>query len=130
MNGFRVRVPGLPQKNVEVLFRIKYFTSYIRVFPLIGHVFICRVFVEYTFLPNYPNWYRCWPKTPVLKNTSWFESLVGHIMKTLRFIKLSDRWFIDIPWIGDVNDLQMVDGAGENLLDTVIYYIGQDLENK
>lgn len=36
-------------------------------------------------------------------------------MKTLRFIKLSDRWFIDIPWIGDINDLQMVDGAAELL---------------
>ena len=36
-------------------------------------------------------------------------------MKTLRFIKLSDRWFIDIPWIGDINDLQMVDGAADLL---------------
>lgn len=37
-------------------------------------------------------------------------------MKTLRFIKLSNRWFIDIPWIGDINDLEMVDGA-HDLLD-------------
>ncbi len=29
----------------------------------------------------------------------------------IRFVKLSEKWFIDIPWIGDVNDLQMVDGA-------------------
>ena len=32
-------------------------------------------------------------------------------MKHFKFIKLSDKWFIDIPWDGDVNDLQMVDGA-------------------
>lgn len=36
-------------------------------------------------------------------------------MKRLEFVKLSGRWFIDIPWIGDVNDLQMVDGADELL---------------
>lgn len=29
----------------------------------------------------------------------------------IRFVKLAEKWFIDIPWIGDVNDLQMVDGA-------------------
>ena len=34
-------------------------------------------------------------------------------MKRLEFVKLSERWYIDIPWIGDVNDLQMVDGADE-----------------
>ena len=28
-----------------------------------------------------------------------------------RFVKLAGKWFIDIPWIADVNDLQMVDGA-------------------
>ena len=37
---------------------------------------------------------------------------------TLRFIKLSNKWFIDIPWDGDVNDLQMVCGA-DVLLDTL-----------
>ena len=30
---------------------------------------------------------------------------------TLRFIKLSNKWFVDIPWDGDIDDLQMVDGA-------------------
>ena len=39
-------------------------------------------------------------------------------MKRLEFVKLSERWYIDIPWIGDVNDLQMVDGADE-LLDEI-----------
>lgn len=34
----------------------------------------------------------------------------------IRFVKLAEKWFIDIPWIGDVNDLQMVDGA-DSLLD-------------
>ena len=29
----------------------------------------------------------------------------------IRFVKLAEKWFIDIPWIGDVNDLQMVSGA-------------------
>lgn len=29
----------------------------------------------------------------------------------LRFIKLSNKWFIDIPWDGDINDLQMVSGC-------------------
>ena len=32
-------------------------------------------------------------------------------MKSFKFIKLSDKWFVDIPWDGDVNDLQMVDGS-------------------
>ena len=36
-------------------------------------------------------------------------------MKRLDFVKLSERWYIDIPWIGDINDLQMVDGADELL---------------
>lgn len=34
----------------------------------------------------------------------------------IRFVKLAEKWFIDIPWIGDVNDLQMVSGA-DSLLD-------------
>lgn len=34
----------------------------------------------------------------------------------LRFIKLSNKWFVDIPWEGDVNDLQMVSGS-DSLLD-------------
>lgn len=29
----------------------------------------------------------------------------------LRFIKLSNKWFVDIPWDGDVNDLQMISGS-------------------
>ena len=29
----------------------------------------------------------------------------------IRFIKLSNRWFADIPWDGDVADLEMVSGA-------------------
>ena len=34
--------------------------------------------------------------------------------KILSFVKLSERWFVDIPWDGDVADLQIVVGA--NLL--------------
>lgn len=34
--------------------------------------------------------------------------------KILSFVKLSERWFIDIPWDGNVADLQIVVGA--NLL--------------
>lgn len=34
----------------------------------------------------------------------------------LRFIKLSEKWFIDIPWDGDINDLQMISGC-DTLLD-------------
>jgi hypothetical protein len=41
----------------------------------------------------------------------------------LKFIKLSDRWFLDIPWIGDVNDLQMINGA-----DTILEKL--NIENK
>lgn len=29
----------------------------------------------------------------------------------LKFIKLSNKWYVDIPWDGDVNDLQMVSGS-------------------
>lgn len=32
-------------------------------------------------------------------------------MKYFKFIKLTDKWFVDIPWDGDVNDLQMVYGS-------------------
>ena len=31
--------------------------------------------------------------------------------KNLTFIKLSNRWFIDIPWDGMIEDLEMVSGA-------------------
>lgn len=31
--------------------------------------------------------------------------------KVLTFIKLSNRWFIDIPWDGMIEDLEMVSGA-------------------
>ena len=39
-------------------------------------------------------------------------------MKELEFIKLSNRWFINIPYDGEINDLEMVDGADE-LLDEI-----------
>jgi hypothetical protein len=32
-------------------------------------------------------------------------------MKHFEFIKLSNRWFVDIPYEGNVNDLEMVFGA-------------------
>lgn len=32
-------------------------------------------------------------------------------MKELKFVKLSNKWFVDIPYDGNINDLQMVDGA-------------------
>ena len=38
--------------------------------------------------------------------------------KILSFVKLSERWFVDIPWEGDVSDLQMVSGA-DLLLDSL-----------
>ena len=38
---------------------------------------------------------------------------------TLRFIKLSNKWFVDIHWDGDIYDLQMVDGA-DLMLDALI----------
>ena len=31
--------------------------------------------------------------------------------KNLTFIKLSNRWFVDIPWYGMLEDLEMVNGA-------------------
>ena len=36
----------------------------------------------------------------------------------IRFIKLSGRWFVDIPWDGNIEDLQMVCGA-DLLLDNI-----------
>lgn len=39
-------------------------------------------------------------------------------MKELEFMKLSNRWFINISYDGEINDLQMVDGADE-LLDEI-----------
>lgn len=39
-------------------------------------------------------------------------------MKELEFINLSNRWFINIPYEGEINDLEMVDGADE-LLDEI-----------
>ena len=41
--------------------------------------------------------------------------------KILKFIKLSERWFVDIPWKGSVDDLQMVSGA-----DTLIESLSDD----
>lgn len=35
-----------------------------------------------------------------------------------RFVKLSDRWYIDIPWSGSIGDLEMVAGA-DTLLDVL-----------
>lgn len=32
-------------------------------------------------------------------------------MRNFKFVKLSGRWFVDIPWNGDVSDLEMVAGA-------------------
>lgn len=39
-------------------------------------------------------------------------------MIELEFMRLSNRWFINIPYNDDVNDLQMVDGA-DKLLDEI-----------
>lgn len=38
--------------------------------------------------------------------------------KDLIFIRLSNRWFVDIPWEGSVDDLEMVSGA-DTFLDVV-----------
>ena len=32
-------------------------------------------------------------------------------MKQFRFVKLSGKWFVDIPWNGMIEDLQLVNGA-------------------
>ena len=32
-------------------------------------------------------------------------------MKHFNFVKISGRWFIDVPYNGSVSDLEMVDGA-------------------
>lgn len=33
----------------------------------------------------------------------------------LTFKKLAQRWFVDIPWIGSIDDLQMVNGVDDFL---------------
>lgn len=33
----------------------------------------------------------------------------------LTFKKLAQRWFVDIPWAGSIDDLQMVNGADDFL---------------
>ena len=38
--------------------------------------------------------------------------------KNLTFIKLSNRWFVDIPWDGMIEDLEMVSGS-DLFLDTI-----------
>lgn len=40
------------------------------------------------------------------------------LLKELNFVKLSNRWFVDILWDGDISDLQMVSGA-DTLLDVI-----------
>ena len=32
-------------------------------------------------------------------------------MKHFNFVKISGRWFVDVPYNGSVSDLEMVDGA-------------------
>lgn len=32
-------------------------------------------------------------------------------MKNFRFAKLSERWFVDVPYSGSIGDLEMIDGA-------------------
>jgi hypothetical protein len=39
------------------------------------------------------------------------EKEILNTNKILTFIKLSNRWFIDIPWDGMIEDLEMVSGA-------------------
>ena len=44
--------------------------------------------------------------------------------KKLKFVKLSNRWFVDIPWNGDIEDLEMVCGADlllESICDNNFY---------
>jgi hypothetical protein len=36
-------------------------------------------------------------------------------MVTLKFVKLSNRWFVDIPYIGSIEDLEMVEGSDKFL---------------
>lgn len=33
----------------------------------------------------------------------------------LKFVKLSNRWFVDIPYIGSIEDLEMVSGSDKFL---------------
>jgi hypothetical protein len=37
--------------------------------------------------------------------------LLKNMNKFLTFIKLSNRWFVDIPWDGMIEDLEMVSGS-------------------
>lgn len=43
----------------------------------------------------------------------------------LRFIKLSGKWFVDIPWDGSVEDLQMVSGCDVllDILSNGLFYV-------
>lgn len=41
----------------------------------------------------------------------------------LRFVKLSNRWFVDIPWDGMIEDLEMV-GGSDLFLDSISGYMG------
>lgn len=42
-------------------------------------------------------------------------------MQTLTFVKLSNKWFVDIPYDGPVEDLQMVNGS-DQFLDNLAKY--------
>lgn len=44
----------------------------------------------------------------------------------LTFKKLAQRWFVDIPWAGSIDDLQMVNGAD----DFLEWYITEYPDNK
>ena len=47
-------------------------------------------------------------------------------MRYFEFVKLSNRWFVDVPYDGCVSDLEMVDGA-DNFLE--IYSNGNRVVN-
>lgn len=44
----------------------------------------------------------------------------------LIFKKLAQRWFVDIPWAGSIDDLQMVNGAD----DFLEWYVTEYPDNK
>ena len=44
----------------------------------------------------------------------------------LTFKKLAQRWFVDIPWAGSIDDLQMVNGAD----DFLEWYVTEYPDNK
>lgn len=44
----------------------------------------------------------------------------------LTFKKLAQRWFVDIPWAGSIDDLQMVNGAD----DFLEWYVAEYPDNK